>query len=189
MRVGIAFFVIGLLLFINASSSHVPRNTVFNFGDAGVNETISYVLSIAPVGAGNLSIGYFRLPGTNSPSVPGIGDFVSLPVYVRITSPTNQTIIEKHITTPDSLRLDFIQRGQYNVYLTNNGKNSSPIPIALQFEQGNPENREADKYLLSLVFTIGGIALTSITLIFNFFYNANHLRRVKKIRANNSMSK
>jgi hypothetical protein len=149
---------------MNASSAHVPTNSLYSFGDVGVKETCSYILLMAPVGPGNLTVGYFRLPGSVSPSVPGLGDFVLLPVHLKIIDPTNQTLFEKDIVTPRSFKLDFTIRGQYSVYLTNNGNKTSPIPIALQFEQGNSQNKEADKYLLSLILTIVGITLISVEL-------------------------
>ena len=59
---------------------------------------------IAPVGVGNITLGFFRSPDSLSP--PGFENVV-LPVHMKVEDPTNQTIIEQDIITPYSLKIDF----------------------------------------------------------------------------------
>jgi len=165
---------------MNASSEHVPQNDIYSLGDVNVKETYCYIISIAPVGPGNITIGFFRYTSTllsvDAPPPGLFADYVILPIHVEIKDPANQTLVNKDIVTPCSFAVDFKTRGDYKVYLTNDGNKSSSIPIGVQFEEGNPQNREADKYLLAEILTASGAALTIISISM-----AVHFKRIPKI--------
>ena len=156
---------------MNASSEHVPRAATYNFGEVQVNQTYSYVMMIAPVGPGNLTVGYFSIPGVVRPAgagspPPGLfPESVTLPVHVKAVDPVNNILVEKDIVTPGSFTVDFKIRGNYYVYLTNHGNETSPIPIGVTFEEGNLQNREADKYLLGIILTGAGVVFICTRLV------------------------
>jgi hypothetical protein len=145
---------------MNASSEHVTGYSIYSQGEVNVNETSCVVMLMAPVGPGNITVGYFRQSG--SPSAPGINASVTLPVHIKIVDPSGQTIIEKDTITPTAFPIAFQARGQYKVYITNNGAEKSPIPIGSQFEQGNAQNREADKFVAAVTLTVIGAVLVAI---------------------------
>ena len=167
MRLGSILLILGLILLVNASDEHVPNEKIYSRGEIGANETGGYVILIAPVGVGNVTVGFFRSPGSHSP--PGFEDVVVLPIHIKIEDPTNQTLVEQDIITPHSFEIDFNRRGHYQVHLTNNGTEDSPIPIGLRFEDGNPQNREADKFLLSIILTALGTILMATDSFIKFF--------------------
>ncbi|MFA5572944.1 MAG: hypothetical protein WDA42_07530 [Candidatus Bathyarchaeia archaeon] len=136
---------------------------IYNSGEVDVSETFCNVILIAPVGSGNITLGIFRAPDTEAP--PGFTDTVTLPVHVKVLDPANQTILEQDTITPSYLPIDFRLRGEYKVYLTNNGEERSAIPIGLQFEEGSRQNIEADKHLLAITLTLLGITLLVIGLL------------------------
>lgn len=151
---------------MNSSSEHVIASYIYGSGEIGVNETTCNIILIGPVGPGNLTVGLSR--AENSPFGQPEGLFPNayvLPAHVKVVDPTNQTIIEEDVITPHYFAIDFKTRGQYKVYLTNNGNESSASPVGLQFEEGNPQNIEKDKHQLSIVLIGAGIALICIGLI------------------------
>lgn len=147
--------ILGLILLVNAWTEHLPTEKIYTRGGIAVNETGGYVILIAPVGVGNLTVGFFRSPG--SPGPPGFDDVIVLPIHIKIENPDNQTLIEQDIITPHSFEMDFNRRGHYKVHITNNGTEDSSIPIGLRFEDGNPQNREADKFLLGIILMVLGV--------------------------------
>ena len=158
--------IIGAILLLNSWSSHVPNYANYSFGEAKTNETLSYSILVAPVGIGNITIGYHQQPGSGVPLPPGMNESVVLPVNVVVKSPANRTLIEEDTVTPCSFQINFNQRGEYTVYLTSKGANESSIPMGLTFsETGGNANREADKYILALTLTTIGIALIIIGLV------------------------
>jgi hypothetical protein len=156
---------------LNAASSHVIGSSITAQGTVNPGETSCNVLFMAPVGHGNFTVGYNKDPDRNWTQLPpGMNATVVLPVHLRITDPTGQTLLEQDIVTPASFPINFDTRGEYKVYLTNNGSEQSAIPIGTKFELNNPQNREADKYSLSLsliavgaVCTIAGLALNLVS--------------------------
>jgi len=168
MRIGTVSLIVGLILLLNASSEHVPLNVIFGRGEVSVNETGGYVMFMAPVGVGNLTVGFLRYPGSFHPAPPGFEDSVVLPVHMKVDDPTNRTIVEQDIVTPYSFEVDFKARGFYKVYLTNKGTETTTIPVGLRFEPNNPQNREADKYLLSILLAALGAILVSAGVVINF---------------------
>lgn len=165
-RMGIIMLIIGLVLLLNSWSSHVPNYASLSSGEVEANETLSYSVLIAPVGIGNITVGYRRQPGSSVPSTPGMNDSVVLPVHLVVKNPANQTLIEKDIITPYSFQINFNERGEYAVSVTNKGAGTSSIPMGLIFlETNGNSNREADKFILSIILLICGLALFSINLI------------------------
>jgi hypothetical protein len=160
--------IIGLVLFVNAASSHVTGNSTYNQGEVSPGETSCNVIIIGPVGSGNLTVGYHQIPGSHGTLPPEMNASVSVPVHLKVTDPANHTLLEQDTVTPGMFPIDFTTRGEYKVYLTNNGNERNAIPIGTTFEMDNPQNREADKYLLSVVLTAGGAVCIAIGLILNF---------------------
>jgi hypothetical protein len=165
---------------LNAASSHVTGSSIVSFYTVNPEETSCYVLFMAPVGHGNFTIGYNRDFDRNWTQLPpGIPETVVLPVHLKITDPAGQTLLEKDIVTPAVFPLNFDARGEYRVYITNNGNESSSMPIGTKFEMNNPQNREADKYLLSCSLIAVGAVVIAVGLTLNL---------VSKLR-NNAKSK
>lgn len=161
---------------MNASSEHVPQVAIWSYGEVNVNETHCYILLTAPVGVGNLTVGVARTSsnapsGTDSPPAGLFPDFYVLPIHLEVKDPANQTLVEQDLVTPGFFEVDFKTRGQYSVYITNQGNETSPMPIGVRFEEGNPENREADKYLLSIILTASGATLIVIGLVMRVISN------------------
>jgi hypothetical protein len=160
--------IIGLVLLVNAASSHVTGASIYNQGEVSPGETSCNVIIIGPVGSGNLTVGYRQVPGSHGTLPPGMNASVSVPVHLKVTDPANHTSLEQDTVTPGMFPIEFTTRGEYNVYLTNNGNERYALPIGTTFEMDNPQNREADKYLLSVVLTAGGPVCIAIGLILNF---------------------
>jgi len=162
---------------MNASSEHVPQSAIWGYGEVDVGETKCYILMTAPVGVGNITVGYSRAPNSNTPTgddspPPGLfPDSYVLPVHFEVKDPVNQTIVEEDLVTPGSFEVNFKARGKYTVYITSHGNETSPMPIGVRFEEGNPENREADKYLLSIILTASGATLIVIGLVMRVISN------------------
>ncbi|MCW4005962.1 MAG: hypothetical protein NWF04_05120 [Candidatus Bathyarchaeota archaeon] len=152
-----------------SSSPHVPQNTISSFGEFAPNQTSCTTILVGPVGVGKIAVGYFTLPGSTAPSVPGFEN-VTLPIHLEITAPNNQTLIETCTTTPDIFPINFDSRGQYCIYVTNCGNQTSSLPIGVAFEAGNPQNIEADKYALAVFLTASGAVLTAINLVRTFIF-------------------
>ncbi|MEM2081121.1 MAG: hypothetical protein QW744_02485 [Candidatus Bathyarchaeia archaeon] len=158
--------IIGLVILLNSWSSHVPNYASYSSGDVEANGTLSYSILIAPVGVGNITVGYHQQPGSGIPLPPGMNESVVLPVHIVIKNPANQTLIKEDVVTPCSFQIDFNERGEYTVHITNKGVGASPIPIGLIFlETSGNSNREADKFNLSIILLIFGLALVCIGLI------------------------
>jgi hypothetical protein len=165
---------------LNAASSHVARSSIASYWTVNPDETSCYVLFMAPVGHGNLTVGYNKDPDwTRQNLPPEIPETVVLPVHLKVTDPAGQTLLEQDIVTPAIFPLDFDTRGEYKVYLTNNSNESSSIPIGTKFVMNNPQNREADKYLLSCTLIAVGAVVVAVGLTLNL---------VSKLR-NNAKSK
>ena len=167
-RLGLVSLIVGLILLLNAWSGHVAGNIIYGSVQVNVTETNGYVMFMSPVGVGNLTVGFNRYPGISAPSPPGFVDSVVVPVRMKVDDPANRTIFEQDIVMPYSFEVTFTARGLYKVYLTNNGNETAHIPIGLRFKPNNPQNREADKYLLSIALTALGAILVSAGVVINF---------------------
>jgi hypothetical protein len=165
-RVGLILLIIGLVVLLNSWSSHVPRYANYSVGEAKANETLSYSILIAPVGIGNLTIGSRLQTGSSMPPELGMNKPIVLPVHLVVQGPANQKLIEKDVITPYSNQINFNERGEYTVQITNKGTEASPIPIGVIFlETDSNSNREADKFNLSIILLISGLSLICISLI------------------------
>lgn len=168
-RLGLVSLIVGLILLMNAWSEHVAGNIIYGAVQVNVTETDGYVMFMSPVGVGNLTVGFNRYPDSSAPSPPRFVASVVVPVRMKVDDPANQTIFEQDIVTPYSFEVDFKARGLYKVYITNNGNETAHIPIGLRFKPGNPENREADKYMLSIILTALGAVIIVVGFVMNFF--------------------
>lgn len=168
-RIGLILLIIGLILLLNSWSSHVPNYATYGHGEAQVNKTLTYNVFIAPVGIGNITVGYNKDPTYSFILPPGMNETVVLPIHLLVQSPTNETLLEMDTTTPCSHQIDFNLRGEYTVYLTNKGTKPMSIPIGLVFlETKGNSNRESDKYSISIILAIFGVTLVCIDLLTNF---------------------
>jgi hypothetical protein len=172
---------------INAASPHVSLLTNSVDGEVDQGETYCKVLFMAPVGKGNLTVGYNIPPGRNSTLSLFLPDYVVLPVHLKVIDPAGRTLLEQDIVTPAIFPINFDTRGEYKVYLTNNGPERSGIGIGTMFESNNPQNREADKYLLSwMLIAVGavciavGLTLNLVSKLRNSARSKNHMGSVKQ---------
>jgi hypothetical protein len=167
---------------MNAASEHVPQSAIWGYGEVNVDETKCYILLTAPVGVGNITVGYSRMQsnapiGAGAPPPGLFPDSYVLPVHFEVKDPANQTLVEQDLVTPGSFEVDFKTRGKYTVYITNKGNETSPMPIGVSFEEGKPENREADKYLLSIILTASGAALIFTGLVMRLLPKRHKLHK------------
>ena len=158
-RIGFASLIVGLILLMQASSSHVSGNTTHSYEIMAENETQSYVILIAPVGPANITIGLQPTFDASLPGGFGRYNLVEIPVHLKVYDPANRTLAEQDIVTPYSFDVNFKARGSYIVYVTNKGTENTTMPVSVIFERNNPQNREADKFLLSITLTALGAIL------------------------------
>lgn len=167
-RAGSALLIVGLILLMNASSSHVSGRLSHNYGELDEGESQTYVILTAPVGPANMCIGL----QTESPSglPPGFNkyDLTDVPVHIKFTDPNNNTIAEKDVITPYCFDVTFNERGAYTVHVTNNGNATTTMPLVILFDFHNPDNKEADKYLLSIILTALGALLVTVGIAMKF---------------------
>ena len=168
-RIGIVSLIVGLILLLNASSSHVSGHSSASYGILAEGESQSYVVLIAPVGPANMCIGLHpKNPFSDLP--PGFNqyDLTEVPVHMKFVDTNNKTVAEQDVTTPYCFDVNFEARGVYTVHVTNNGNASTTMPLGVIFDFHNPANREADKYILSIALTALGTAITSAGFVINF---------------------
>ena len=167
-RIGLVSLIIGLIILMNASSSHVSGIITATYGILSENDTQHYIILTAPVGNANLSIGLH--PPRTGQVPPGFDRYnlVNIPVYMEFCDPFNQTLAVQDIVTPYSFDVIFKTRGFYSIYVTNKGTENSTIPVSVEFQQRNPQNIEADKYFLSIILTSLGAILVSMEWITKF---------------------
>lgn len=167
-RIGFVSLIIGLILLLNASSSHVSGHLSVSYDILDEGQTQTYVVLTAPVGPANMCIGLRPTTSTGLP--PGFNqyDLTEVPVHVKFVDANNKTVAEKDVITPDCFDVNFGARGVYTVYLTNNGNASTTMPLSVIFDFHNPANREADKYLFSIVLTALGAVITAAGFVINF---------------------
>jgi hypothetical protein len=167
-RIGLVSLIVGLILLLNASSSHMSGHLSVSYDILDEGETQTYVILTAPVGPANMCIG---LHPSKPPSMPqGLNqyDLTEVPVHVKFVDANNKTVVEKDVITPDCFDVNFEARGTYTVYVTNNGNASTTMPLGVIFDFQNPANREADKYLLSVALTALGAAISGAGFAINF---------------------
>jgi len=174
-RAGSALLIVGLILLMNASSSHVSGHLTNSVGHLDEGESQHYVILTAPVGPANMCIGLHPKNPFASDLPPGFNqyDLTDVPVHMKFTDPNNNTIAEKDVITPYCFDVTFNERGAYNVYVTNNGNATTSMPLGIIFDFHNPDNKEADKYLLSIILTALGALVVTVGIVINFIRNKN----------------
>jgi hypothetical protein len=167
-RIGLVSLIVGLILLLNASSSHVSGHLTASYGILAEGETQSYVVLTAPVGPANMCIGLHQTRFTDMP--PGFNqyDLTDVPVHLKLVDPNNKTVAEQNIITPYCFDVNFNARGAYTVHVTNNGNASTTMPLGVIFDFHNPANREADKYLISIALTALGAAIIGVGFVITF---------------------
>ncbi|NLE05239.1 MAG: hypothetical protein GX638_10645, partial [Crenarchaeota archaeon] len=147
----------------NFWTAPIPTSMGSSEGAFEPGETSSISLIMAPVGLGNLRLGYTSI-GRISPSIYIPTEFV-LPIHLVVISPSNVTLVDVEVVTPYTVQIDFKERGEYVVYATNIGDNKSAIPIDLNFpKDGTAMYRESDKFLVSSIFTVSGVVIFCLGL-------------------------
>ena len=169
-RAGLVLLIVGLILLMNASSSHVSGHLSVSYDHLDEGESQSYAILTAPVGPANMCIGLHPQKPWQSDMPPGFHqyDLTDVPVHVKFTDPNNNTIAEKDVITPYCFDVKFNQRGAYTVYVTNNGNATTSMPLGVIFDFHNPDNKEADKYLLSIILTALGALLVTVGIAMKF---------------------
>ncbi len=176
-RIGFVVLIVGAILFMNASSSHVSGYSTHNYGSLKQNETQAFVILIAPVGPVQIAIGGADHPFLSSPG-GGTNVVANVSVHVKITDPQNKTLVEQDVISPHLLNFEFKERGAYTVSVTNKDPEETTMPITVIFDANNPQNREADKFLLSITLTTLGAVIVSVGLVINFV--SNHRKQTQK---------
>jgi uncharacterized membrane protein len=179
-RAGFVLLIVGLILLMNASSSHVPRHVRVSYGELDEGESQKYVILIAPVGPANMCIGL--QPESSSDLPPGFFqyDLTDVPVHMIFTDPDNNIIAEEDVITPYCFDATFNERGAYNVHVTNNGNATTTMPIDIFFDFHNPDNKEADKYVLSLILIVLGGVVVVVGFVMNFFEKQKTAKQYSK---------
>jgi len=192
-RLGLILIIIGAVLLFNFWTAPLPFSTKMGTGPIEPGETRSYGLFMAPVGLGNLVIESDTLvPPTPPPNATAVNGTIhvdgsptrvafDVPVHLVVVSPSNVTLVDVDFVTPHTVQLNFDERGEYIVHGTNMGNESSPISASLKFSRdGAVENREADKFLVSLILTVSGFVLFCLGLGTSLFLN--HKEKHKKVK-------
>lgn len=169
-RAGFALLIVGLLLLLNASTSRMSghRSATYDLLDEGASQ--SYLLLIAPVGPANMCIGLHPERGSYLPPVFSEYELTDVPVHLKVTDPNNNTIVDKHVITPYCFDINFNARGAYTVHVTNNGNATTEMPLGIIFDFHNPDNKEADKYILSIILTALGALLITVGIAMKFVW-------------------
>lgn len=167
-RVGLALLIVGLILLMNASSSHVSGHLTVSYDHLDEGETQSYVILTAPVGPANMCIGLHPSRSSSMPAGFSQYDLTDVPVHMKFVDANNKTVAEQDIITPYCFDVDFESRGVYKVYVTNKGTETTSMPLGIIFDFHNPENREADKYLFSIALTALGAVIIGAGFVINF---------------------
>jgi hypothetical protein len=196
-RLGFIVLLIGVILLSSLWTASVMQNRKAGLAyDVEPGETFSYGLFMAPVGLGNLVVeGDMVVPPTPSANVTGDGStgyysgslsrvVFEVPVHLVVVSPSNVTLVDTEFVTPYTVQLNFDERGEYIVNVTNMGNESYPIPVSLKFPRDSDVvNREADKFLVSLILTISGAVLFCLGLSSSLFlkHKKDNAKKVKTV--------
>jgi hypothetical protein len=170
-RLGLILMIIGAVLLFNCWTAQPPFSSKAGYGYIEPGETLRVSLFVAPWGLGNLVVEGDTL--TRGPSIETDGptrvEFI-VPVHLVVASPSNVTLVDVETVTPHTIQLNFDERGEYTVHATILGNESYPISVSLKFPQdGDVVNREADKFLVSLILTVSGLVLFCLGLSASLF--------------------
>lgn len=178
-RLGFASLIVGLILIFNSSSSHVSGIKTRSFGALDENQAQTYLVMMASVGPANLGIGLQTSRPEGLPEGLSDSDYSDVIVHVKFVDPNNKTIIEENIVTPYTFDVNFKTRGIYTVYVTNKGAEKTNMPLSIIFDLHNPQNKDADKFLLSIVLTVVGAILVVVGVIMNLIMK--HTQRKSEV--------
>jgi hypothetical protein len=179
-RLGLIVLLIGVILLSSVCTATVLQNRKTQIGVVEPGATFAYGLFMAPLGLGNLWIegdtmvappaSQYELDHPNADgSIHVNADPIRVEyemfVHLVVVSPSGVTLVDEEGSTPYFVPVDFDERGEYVVYVTNLGNETGPIPVSVKF----PPNsgvvyREADKFLVSIILTASGAALLCIGL-------------------------
>jgi hypothetical protein len=195
-RLGLILLIIGVVLLLNFWTASLPWSSKMGTGFIEPGETRSYGLFMPPVGLGNLVVESDTLvPPTPPPNATAVNGAIhvdgspirvefDVPVHLVVVSPSNVTLVDVEVVTPHTVQLNFEERGEYIVHGTNLGNESYPISVALKFSRdGDVVNREADKFLVSLVLTVSGFVLFCLGLSTSLLlkHKRNNAKKVKTV--------
>ncbi|PVX23608.1 MAG: hypothetical protein CW716_11775 [Candidatus Bathyarchaeum sp.] len=156
-RIGTVILLIGVIFFTHASASHISGYHTYSY-PVNKNETLSYVILVAPVGPAQIVIGgadYRPIIGLPA-GVGGSNVVANVSVHVKITDPQNNTVVEQDVITPYPVDFEFKERGSYTVSITNKDPEETSMPITVIFEMLDPKNKETDKFLVSQIIVASG---------------------------------
>ena len=202
-RLGLIVLIIGVILLSSLWTAPVMQTRKAGLAYVEPGETFSYGLFMAPVGLGNLVVeGDTLVAPEPSSNVTGGGPIrvdepptrvvFEVPVHLVVVSPSNVTLVDVEFVTPHTVQLNFDERGEYIVHVTNMGNESYPIPVSLKFPRdGGVVYREADKFLVSLILTISGLVLFCLGLSTSLFlkHKRDSTKKVKTVSSEQRLSK
>jgi hypothetical protein len=163
-RLGLILLILGAVLLFNVLTTPVMQYFTVKGMPVGPDETFVHGLFMAPVGLGNIVV-----EEDVSMFDPEVGDLVdgkfAIPVHLVVVSPSDIVLFDETIVTPYTVQVNFNERGEYVVYITNMADESYSIPFSLKFPQnGDVVNREADKFLVGIILTASGVLLFCLGL-------------------------
>jgi hypothetical protein len=104
---------------------------------------------------------------------------------VVVVSPSGVVLVDAEAVTPCSFKVNFVERGEYVVNVTNLSEEDNPIPVAVEYPKDTGAvYREADKFLVSVILTVSGMALFCLGLITSLFLRKRQ-SNAKQIRSEN----
>ena len=175
-RLGLILVIIGAILLFTVWSAPVIQFSKSQLDSVESGGTFAYGLFMAPVGLGNIVFDGEVLKVIPGSSGPMFVD-VAVPMHVVVVSPSGVVLVDTEAVTPCSFEVDFAERGEYVVYVTNMSDEEYSIPVAVEFpKDASIVYREADKFLVSLILTVSGVVLLCLELITSLF-----LRKRKKL--------
>jgi hypothetical protein len=168
-RLGLILVILGAVLLFNVWTVPVMQYFTVQGLPVGPDETFAHGLFMAPVGLGNIVVEEDVLMFD-----PEVGDWVNvkfaIPVHLVVVSPSDIVLVDETIVTPYTVQVNFDERGEYVVYITNMADESYSIPVSLKFPRnGDVVNREADKFIVSIILTASGLALFCLGLTTTLF--------------------
>lgn len=167
-RIGTVILLIGIIFFTHASASHISGYNTYSHLSLKQNETRSYVILVAPVGPAQIVVGGAEYPYSSRPE--GSSSYVvsGVSVHVKITDPQNNTVVEQDAISPVPIDFEFKERGSYTVSITNKDPEETSMPITVIFEFIDPQNKETDKFQVSLILIALGAVVFLGGLVVNF---------------------
>lgn len=179
-RLGLILLIIGVVLLFNVWVAPMFQSLRYQHFTVDPGVTFAYGVFVAPVGLGNIGVESNTVmapdpteeelanpneDGSISVAAPVIP--VEYEAFVRlvVVSPSGVTLVDEQDATPFSVSVDFTERGEYVLYVTNLGNETVPIPVSVNFPPDvGVVYREADKFLVSIILTTSGAVLLCIGL-------------------------